>query len=276
LCNEFNELNERPRRMSLVVTSPWSGVANERALLELSAWFDASIVPRANRSIVQLCLEEEVDAVVVADSPPKLYHRLNPTKPLFFHPGMAMQRVLRLRRGERDRLLDVAGVTAGDTVVDATLGAGADALVLAEGVGPDGRVVACESSLPVARLFTYAIQTRYYQPPWLAALLGRIEVQEQEHLTFLRHMDDKSVHVVYFDAMFEQPLSEDANVESLRPFADFSPLSAEAVEEAKRVARRSVVAKGILTSAAFTRHGFQPDKPKSRFAYGAIRLQPSS
>lgn len=52
----------------------------------------------------------------------------------------------RLRNGEPDTLLALAGVRPGDRIVDCTAGLGSDAIVFAFAVGDEGTVVALESA----------------------------------------------------------------------------------------------------------------------------------
>lgn len=260
-------------REDLIITTPWSESEEARKLaIRLARRFAAQVIPRGDRSIVELCTDAQVDMVLVADSPPKLYHRLTPSEPLFFHPGMAMQRVLRLGRGERDRLLQAAMIEKGDKVIDATLGLGTDALVLSAGVGEEGQVIACESSSVLAKLFQVAIEERSSQPDWLAVLLGRVAVWERNHQQALQELPDKSVDVVYFDPMFQTPSSQPSSIDRMRVFAEGSPLTESVLREAKRVSRRTVVVKERLSSGVFERFGLTPDKPRSRFSYGVLKL----
>src|SRR5690349_6948700 len=53
-----------------------------------------------------------------------------------FHPGMAHLRCQRVRSGEGDTLVKMAGLHRGEHVLDCTLGLAQDALVAAVAVGP--------------------------------------------------------------------------------------------------------------------------------------------
>ncbi|MBX5437423.1 MAG: hypothetical protein IRZ33_09435, partial [Alicyclobacillaceae bacterium] len=161
----------------VVATTPWhpGPAARERAAL-LADWFQCRLVERGRRSVRRLLAEEQAEVAVVADCPPKLYHCLDPDTPLFFHPGLALQRIAQWRSGQPDRLLRAGRVQTGDRVVDGTLGLGADSLVLAAAVGAEGRVVAVESSWCLARLFTFSARTAVQEYPVLAELFPRIQV----------------------------------------------------------------------------------------------------
>ncbi|WP_067931267.1 class I SAM-dependent methyltransferase [Alicyclobacillus kakegawensis] len=255
-----------------VCVPPWQETAQtwERAR-RMGAWFGVRTVRRKNRSFARILREEGVTAVLVADAEPTWYHAQDLQHAFRFHPGMAWLRLQAMEQGRADRLLTAAGIAPGDTVLDATLGMGVDALVLAAGVSDTGRVVACESSFVLARTFTWAIRERHGYEPRLAKALARIEVQECEHGEWLSSLPDDSVDVVYFDPMFRRAPDRTTPLDVIRPFASPQPLSDRAWREACRVARKAVVLKERPRSGEFERFGILPDKPSARFAYGVWR-----
>lgn len=261
-------------RTRVVVTTPWSQTPESWLLAgELSEWFGCERVLRNARSIVKVCEDEGVDACLIADKVPKLYHSFAPDKALYFHPGMAMQRLLNLRRGQPDRLLTAAGVKSGDTIVDATLGLGTDALILAAGAGPAGRVESVENSEPLAKLFSYAIHTSREQTEWIQPLLERIHVHLMDHVSFLKCLETDSVDIVYFDPMFRDRTRQPSNADALRQYADPRELSKKTMREAVRAARRCVVVKERVSSGVFERFGLEPDKRRTRFSYGVLHVR---
>jgi 16S rRNA (guanine1516-N2)-methyltransferase len=155
-------------------------------------------------------------------------------------PGLAMLRLKRLASGssQSEPLLEHSQLRPGDVVIDATLGLGADARVMARAVGPSGRIVGLESSLPLAALLTEGLtfETRF-------AGSGPIEVHATRALDFLVRQPSASVDVVFFDPMFDRTLGSSPAFVELRRYADHSPLDPRAVSEARRVARRWVVMK---------------------------------
>lgn len=155
-------------------------------------------------------------------------------------PGLAMLRLKRLEVGSpmAEPLLSNAEVRAGDVVLDATVGLGADARVLARGVGVTGRVIGVEASLPLAVLLSEGLRL---EPRWAGS--GSIEVRHGRALEVLRAMPNASVDVVFFDPMFERTLGASPAFAALRRFADHSPFNSEAIAEARRVARRHVLMK---------------------------------
>lgn len=252
-----------------VCTTPWKVHPwNEERLELVAGWFQGRKVNRSERSIRQLMMQELTDTVVVADVRPKLYHRSNPEQPVFFHPGMAQQRLAVLAGGGRERLVACAQVEPGDTVVDATLGLGTDSLVLAQAVGEQGKVVAIETSFLLARLFLFEKYHPGPQYPWLAPLLQRIDVQIGNHTEILAKMPSNSADVVLFDPMFRNPPKKETNLSPARSFTEASPLQEQAWREAQRVARRTVVLKERADSGELERFSLVPDKPRAHFSYG--------
>lgn len=254
----------------VICTTPVKGEVTALGhAVELSEWFGCRFVPRKRRSIHQLLLEEDAMQVIVADTEPRLYHREQPDTPLFFHPGMAMQRTHHLLRGEPDRLISAAQVRHGDTVLDATLGAGSDTLVLAEAVGKTGHVISLEAVPALARLFVWAQRRDFLPYQEVSHLAPRIEVFEVNHVDFLQNLEDDSVDVVYFDPMFQHAITNpSANMDAMRPFTHSGSVTLPAMKEARRVARRCVVVKERPWSGEFERLDLCPDKPRARVAYG--------
>jgi len=252
-----------------ICTTPWQvteeGVARARAVAN---WFSCAYIERRNRSIAQLRLDTARAAVIVADVRPRVYHTGCPDQPLFFHPSTACQRILRMARGESDRLMRLAGIRAGDVVVDATFGLGSDSLVFASAVGAQGAVQAFEHSVILARLFTYSKQYPVQLEEPLQALLGRIALQQGDYVTWLSQQPENMVDVVYFDPMFEGAESAAGALDPLRPFADTRTLTTEAFADAQRVARRCVVVKARPDSEILRRLALRPDKLRAHVAYG--------
>lgn len=162
---------------------------------------------------------------------------------LYYHPGMALQRIRRLRQGRPDPMVEAMELALGDRVLDATLGLGADALVASAVVGPEGRVVGLERVPVLAVLVREGLRGYPWPDPVVAAAAGRIEVRAADHRQWLRQQPAGSFDVVYFDVMFERPLSGSAAMAAWRRVAFEGALEPEVLQEARRVARRCVVLK---------------------------------
>lgn len=181
------------------------------------------------------------------------------TEEYYYHPNMAKLRILGLTRGKNDHLVQAMGLQSGDVVLDCTLGMAADALVAAHVVGDQGRVMGIEANPIQAYLVADGLKHLQDGLPELQAAAQRIEVLSGYHLELLRQMADKSVDVVYFDPMFryqQHGYQQDIALDFLRSQANMSPVSAEAIELAQRIARKRVVFKERQGSKEFQRLGF--------------------
>jgi hypothetical protein len=161
---------------------------------------------------------------------------------------------------DRDPFLEAAGIRPGDAVLDATLGLGGDALVAAAACGPDGRVVALERSPVLAAWVAEGLRRLDVEPA------RRIEVRAEEHLAALTALPARSFDVVVFDPMFRHARPQPGGFELVRALADSRPLGAEAVAQARRVARRWVVVKDGAPGWDLARLGLQP-LPSARGAH---------
>jgi SAM-dependent methyltransferase len=186
---------------------------------------------------------------------------------------MGALRVRRLRgRGAAasgDPFLDACGLRPGESVLDATLGLGADALVAAEAVGPGGRVVGIEA---VPALAAWVAEGLARSPDTAAS---RIEVRAGDHLALLAAMPGGSHDVVVFDPMFRAARPEPGGFDVVRRLADPRPLSRESLEEARRVARRCVVVKDGAPGWDLARLGLVP-LPSARGAHRYYARVPAS
>jgi hypothetical protein len=177
-------------------------------------------------------------------------------------PGMGALRMKRLRnreRSTRDGFLEAARLSEGDEVLDCTLGLGADALVAAEAVGPTGRVVALESSAPLAALTAEGL--RRLRDPAAA----RLTVHHADAAVWLAAAGDSSFDVVVFDPMFRHARAQQSGFGLVRRLADVRPLAPETLAEARRVARRALVVKDGAPGWDLARLGLAP-LPSSRGA----------
>lgn len=231
--------------LSYVVTT--SRRADPASVTEASSWGErlgAPFVERRARSISALCRDEGVDGalVVSVDCPPTFLSSDGGLR-YYYHPGMALSRIRNLKQGLGDPMVSAMGLDVGEAVLDCTLGRGSDAVVASFVVGPTGRVVGVESSPLIAELTIHGLQT--YQAPnrALTPAFRRVQARREDHLSYLKATPDKAFDVVYFDPLFEEPVEASSAMVPLRPLADASPLTDDAIAEARRVARRCVVIK---------------------------------
>jgi hypothetical protein len=193
----------------------------------------------------------------------------NGTEQLAFHPSMALIRLINLLRGGSDRFLEATQLQIGDSLIDATLGLGTDALIGAWAVGDKGRVLAIEQSPILAAMVQDGLnhfqelitdaKNADKQEAWaaLAQAAQQIEVHWGEHRNFLSRIPSNSVDVVYFDPMFRHTRKQSDSIQPLHQWSDHSPLQPKAVLEACRIARQRVVLKERKNSSEFSRLGFE-------------------
>jgi len=227
-------------------------------------------VDRQKRNITQLQQHYQCN-VLVASKNRWEYHGLNSSEPFFFHPSSAMFRLKRLARGERDPLLEVCQLQAGDSFLDCTLGFGSDSLVATFAVGETGDITGCEANPVIAFILNEAFhngRTDYleFQP-----LMDQIQVISSDALSYMKKLDEHSIDVIYMDPMFENLIEESDSIGPLRSLGVRESLTSEWVNEALRVAKKRVVLKAHFRSSWFEEFGFnQIVRPNTKFHYGFI------
>lgn len=191
----------------------------------------------------------------------------------FFHPSMALVRLKRLRIGGTDTLLSVSGVVHGDTVIDCTAGLCSDSLVFSYAVSSEGQVIAMEASPMLHAIVREGLKLYHTGINEFDEAMRAIKPVQGHHEPLLRQMGDKSADVVYFDPMFERPITTSSNLVPLRSQACREPLTEQAVREAVRVARKKVILKDHRDSGQFERLGFTKARvSSSTVAYGVIAI----
>lgn len=227
---------------------------NVRLAREVAEKLNISFIARNRESIEELRERYACENILVAKR--GLLVLDTPEGELFFHPNMAHLRLKNLRMGEGDHMVAAMDLRKGMSVLDCTLGLGADAIVASYAVGAEGAVTAVEASPLVAAAIGYGLGHSLGDNYDMHEAMRRIRVVQSDYLDFLRNQRDRSFDVVYFDPMFRHPLMESANLNPLRRVADHRPVSVEAIAEAKRVARHRVVLKENSRSLEFARLGF--------------------
>jgi Protein of unknown function (DUF548). len=206
------------------------------------------------------------------------------TEQLSFHPSMALIRLINILRGESDRYLEATQLKAGNSLIDATLGLGTDALIGAWAVGAKGRVFGIEKSPILAAIVQDGLDHFLGMMPncknaekrtvWhtLAQVSQQIKVIWADNRNYFIDLPDHSVDVVYFDPMFRQTYEHSHSIQPLHRWSDHSPLDLKTVIEACRIARHRVVLKDRKNSPEFQRLGFEilPGGQYSPIDYGVI------
>lgn len=234
----------------MIVTTAASGDPAEAQ--ELALRFGLEAQPRLGRTLAQLLEDARGRPVLVlAGRRADLYENGRAFRATV---GMAFLRLLRSRKGEPDPLVKAARLQPGDTVLDATLGLGGDALLAAQATGT--RVIGLERSALLCA-FTQAALQRL--PGHARAPAKLIDIHRADHREALAEAESGSVDVVLLDPMFRRareaaPLFD----ELLRSHADHTPLAGETLQHARRVARKGVLVKDSGRGEELLRLGLTP------------------
>ena len=170
----------------------------------------------------------------------------DPCDELFFHPGMAVLRISRLKDGEVDPMVEAMDLKPGYSVLDCTLGMAADAIVTSWTVGKRGKVVGLEASPILSEVVRYGLSHYRDVDVDVVEAFERIEVVNCNYEDYLLRCCDESYDVVYMDPMFKAPIKSSSSINPIRRWACNKQVDVNAFEEAKRVAGRSLVLKDSL------------------------------
>ncbi|UWG99141.1 class I SAM-dependent methyltransferase [Dehalobacter sp. DCM] len=208
---------------------------------------------------------------------------------LFFHPSMALLRMINIKRGIPDRFLEAVKLKKGDVFLDATMGLASDSLIAATAVGRQGKVVAVESSPLIYFLVNDGLDRlqehcpgKLANPEKIQAWTELIEAASCIQSIFGRYEEvlaefaDKSVDVIYFDPMFRHTVKESSSMRPIKKWSNPDALESSVIKQACRVARRRVILKERSGSKEFERLGFTVvDRSKySPVTYGVLDLSP--
>jgi 16S rRNA (guanine1516-N2)-methyltransferase len=239
----------------LVTTGINPSPQSEQLAKQISNDWQATWVTRGNRSLKKLKLQyNQAQILIVGDN--ELRYLDQDDHWMFFHPSMAMVRIKRLLKGEKDIMLEVGRIQQGDRIIDCTMGLASDAIIFSHAVGDTGVVVALESAPLPYVLAKEGLATYQTDICELREAMRRIEVIQADHLEYLQAQPDRSVDVVYFDPMFRHAAAGSA-IAPLRELANDHALRIDAITEAKRVAQRMVILKEQMGSGEFSRLGFE-------------------
>lgn len=260
--------------MRLVVTT--AGRPDEQSLrlaTEAAAALSCPVVERGKRSVAAIQRQTQCD-VLVAGKDRYAFYKSGQKEPLFFHPNSATYRLRRMQNGETDPLITAAGLCAGDSFLDCTLGFGSDAIIASAVAGPSGQVTGLEADPVVAYLTSVGLRSFSLDFPLLEEAMQRVTVIQTDAIEYLKKQSDNSWDVVYLDPMFTIPVEESDNFQALREAGAQGGVTAEWVAEARRVCRRRVVLKDHFRSPVFQLYGFeQQHRLRTKVHYGIIEKE---
>jgi 16S rRNA (guanine1516-N2)-methyltransferase len=252
-------------RDAVVTTAPSGDSAEAR---ELADRFGLRAEARAEKTVADMLRESNGAPLLVLGSRRADLHEHGRTYRATV--GMAFLRVLRLRKGEADPLVAHAALRPGDSVLDATLGLGGDALVCAQVTGAP--IIGLELDATIAAFAQSALRRLPREARDPAKL---IHVIRADHREWLRRQPTGSFDVVLFDPMFRRGGDAAPLFELLRAHADHSPLDSQTLREAQRVARRGVLVKDAARGEELQRLGLVP-RPSRRSATIAFGWAPAA
>ncbi len=229
-------------------------------------------VPRQRKSIELLAREQEAAGIVVWQPEGPVLHFGGEV--FFFHPSMAKNRIAAYRKfKQHDNLIKACGLEVGDSLLDCTLGLGADAIV-ASYFSEGGKIVGLESSRAIAMIVKWGMRLYNSSMKWLNDAIKNIEVVNTYHYDYLKSLPDNSFDIVYFDPMFRKPILASQAIAPLRQMANHQEISAASLSEAGRVARKRVVVKEMTESMEFERLGLIKlnFSPHNKISYGMMEL----
>ncbi len=260
----------------LIVTT--SREPSEERLAQAAIWAErlrAPLIPREGRSLADLAATHGVPGVLVVGGNRVTYHEPDRDLVYFFHPGMARRRIRNCDSGRGDPMVTAMGLRPGDSVLDCTLGRGTDATLAAHVVGPAGRVVGLEKVPVLAWLTIEGLRTYEIEDPATREAMRRVEARCADYRDFLPAQPDGAFDVVYFDPLFDRMVDGATSMIPLRQLASHEPVTAEAIAEARRVARRCVVVKQRVGSGLWEELPFafrRVSGGRSNVEYGVLEV----
>ncbi len=190
-------------------------------------------------SLEELREQNNLDAILVATADgPQLY---SAEGTFFYHPGMAVLRLQRLKNNEHDHFAAALELRKGMRVLDGTLGLAGDAAIASYCVGSEGKVVGVEASKPLHFTVSHGLKHYEAEDPDLTAALRCITAVHATAEAYLEKCEPDSFDVAYFDPMFRYPVAGSSAMEPLRPVAYELPLNARTLELALAAAPKIVI-----------------------------------
>lgn len=224
---------------------------------DLAAALPSRVVPRDHRSVEEICAVEDLDGLLIVGDG-EVCWRGPGGGHFWFHPNMAVNRVRpQAGGGARDPLVKALELQPGHRVLDATLGLGADAIVVSHLVGDAGTVWGIEVSPVLACLVRLGLQQYQHK---LSPAMRRIRVLCGSHTELFQHDEVAAVpwDGIVFDPMYERSRDESHGLDGLRRLACYDRLDAGAIERARELASGWVVVKGRPDEAWFA--SLRPDR----------------
>lgn len=178
-----------------ILTSPYkaSPLIREQAKVWASK-LDLTFVDRKKESLKKLQEMYGADYILVYGSD-RIYAYFGPHQEHDFHLSMAQLRIIQIDRGKGDHLLEAVGLDC-ESILDCTLGLGADAIVLSYALGPKASIEGVEGALPLWFITSQGLTSFLHKSPKVTQALRRIQTHYGQAESFLAACPDKSKDVV--------------------------------------------------------------------------------
>ncbi len=221
-------------------------------------------------SLAHLCEQYDADGVLTITDDRLVYREPASGLEYFFHPGMAKVRIHNIEAGRGDPMIAAMQLRPGDELLDCTVGRASDAIVAAYVADPQGRILGLEKVPVIAQLTIHGLATYEDSSRKVTELLRRIEVVQADYNDYLPTCATASFDIVYFDPVFHEPVEKSEPMKPLRALADKATVTAEALQQALRVARRRVVIKQRYGTPLWDQLGITQvlSSSSSRIEYG--------
>lgn len=256
----------------VITTSYKPDEAVKQRAIFIANQLNSEFIERGKLSLEEIMLLLNHDEMIVVEQKQTKYYQKKMTHPFFFHPSLALLRINRLKQGDNDVMIEIAGLKEGDSFLDCTLGLASDSIVASFVVGDAGKVVGLESQKRLAVLVQDGLIRGWDKDFEVHQAMKRIEVQHIDHLEKLRKLPDRSFDIVYFDPMFRSGIKKSSSIQPLRSLANPNEIGLESIKEAARVAKRKVILKENIRSREFERLGFRKIPRNSSITYGIIDI----
>lgn len=244
---------------------------------KLSDALKIPVILRDNKGIGKLIGQHDLDVLLVEEEDTLSAHWPDGTS-LSYHPGMAVPRIKHIKNGETELLIQVLGISPGDSVLDCTMGMASDALTISYYLGECGQVTALESSAVIYTVTVYGLRHWNWQQeskPMRSAMerILPVHCKYETYLHALAKETPSQYDVIYFDPMFERPIAESSGIAPLRKEADYAPLTQEMLELARSLCRKRVVVKHRAGTLQHLKFDELAGGKYSTLAYGILHAK---
>jgi hypothetical protein len=211
---------------------------------QLAAELNVPIFTRRTVTLTRIFEETNAVRLLVVGPDRWTLHDHKANVEYFYHPNMIQVRWQNLDHGDRDLFAEATQLKSGDSILDCTVGFAAEAIIASRLVGASGLIIGLESVAELAAITRNGVASFKMQSKGIQEAMRRVNIVTADYRDYLPKCATSSIDVVYFDPFFpsRMPGSENS-VGPLHHFGNASPLCAQSVTEARRVARRRVIIK---------------------------------